>query len=492
MARKGFWAQDQAQCTPYAILQPSSAQDVAGALRILRETGCPFAIKSGGHGRCEGESSITAGVLIDLKRLDKIVLSENKRSCKVGPGSIWKSVYSLLNPQGLTVIGGRASTVGVGGFVISGKLPCPPDVARDRLLTDLLYVGGISFFSNRHGWALDNVLGFEVVLADGTIVIADQSNHADLYKALRGGGANFGIVTDLSLAVHPYEGMWGGSMNWAWEHGDALIDAFINYGHDNVNNVDAAVIFGAINYKGQWVWHCDIENLKPTPPAEDSPLQRYKAIPTFSDLTGPTSQIGRTEGIIDHYPPGSYNGYWTFCTEVDKRIIKFFFETWREEIDPLLHIDGLERAALADINFVSQNIVDAMSRNGGNALGLAGKGPFLLLLLEPYWIDGAHSHTVWKALSSTATRTQTEAKRLGLSHEYVYLNYANPFQDVYAGYGYEAKAFLATVSAKYDPSRIFQTQRGAGWNLRGTLLSKTGVNPLDGVCVTGKDEELLG
>ncbi|KAL4924501.1 ABC-transporter extracellular N-terminal-domain-containing protein [Aspergillus undulatus] len=99
---------------------------------------------------------------------------------------------------------------------------------------------GISFFSNRHGWALDNIKSFEVVLADGKIVQASSSSHPDLYKALRGRCSNFGIVTDLELFVYPYEGMWGGSMGYTWEHGDALIDAFIKYGKDNVHMASIA------------------------------------------------------------------------------------------------------------------------------------------------------------------------------------------------------------------------------------------------------------
>ncbi|KAI1390867.1 FAD binding domain-containing protein [Hypoxylon trugodes] len=418
-ARKGFWSQEQADCTPYCIRQPKNAQGVAEVLSVLEETGCPFAIKSGGHGRSQGESSISAGVLIDLKYLNNIQLSEDKRTCRVGPGCTWAEVYGQLNPAGLTVIGGRASTVGVGGFCISG---------------------GISFFSNRHGWALDNVLSFEVVLSGGIMLQASPSSHPDLYKALRGGGANFGIVTDLELAVYPYEGIWGGGVSWAWEHGDAIIDTFIEYGEDNVGNADAAAILGTVNYQGQWIWYAELEHLKPTPPEKRSVLGRFLKIPSLLDATGPTSQIERTDSIVSHYPTGCHNGYWTFCTQVDKRILKYFMETWREEVDPLLDIDGIDKAALADVNFVSQNIVDAMSRNGGNALGLAGKGPFLLFLMESLWMETAQSE-----------------------------------RDVYSGYGATAKDFLALVSDKYDPKSIFQHQRGAGWHLHGSILG-----PVDG------------
>ncbi|KAL2108244.1 hypothetical protein VUR80DRAFT_4075 [Thermomyces stellatus] len=303
----------------------------------------------------------------------------------------------------------EASTVGVGGFCISG---------------------GISFFSNRYGWALDNVLSFEVVLADGSIVRASPASNPDLYKALRGGGANFGVVTDLELSVYPYQGMWGGGVSWPLEHGDALIDAFLEYGNDNVGNVDASVIFGIVNFEGQWLYHLDIEHLRPTPPDRHSVLGRFLQIPPIADQTGPTCLVERTDSIVSHYPPGLCNGYWTFCTQVDKRIMKFFMDTWREEADPIVGAHGIDRVALADVNFVSQNIVVAMSKNGGNVLGREGKGPFLLYLLEPNWSDPVNSPRVWDALRSTATKTQAKAKELGLCHEYIYLNYANPFQDV--------------------------------------------------------------
>jgi hypothetical protein len=312
------------------------------------------------------------------------------------------------------------------------------------------------------------VLSFEVALADGSIVQANINSHPDLYKALRGGGANFGVVTNLDLKVYLYEGMWGGGVSWAWEHGDALIDAFLEYGRDNLRN---QVIFGVIAHEGQWVWYCDLEHLKPTPPEPDSVLKRFLDIPTLLNETGPTSQLQRTDGINDHYPPGSYNGYWTFCTQVDKRIIRFFMDTWRTKVTPLLDIEGLDRSALADINFVPRSVVDAMKRNGGNALGIASKEPFLLFLMELYWMKAEDGPRVWNAQRVTAEKTQGLARELGLHHEYIYLNYANLYQDVYSGYGDEAKRFLKAVSAKYDPSGMFQHQRGAGWYLKGPIKS---------------------
>lgn len=265
-------------------------------------------------------------------------------------------------------------------------------------------------------------------------------------------------------------------MAWTWEHADNLIDAFIEYGNDNVTNVDASVIIAVINHGGEWVWHADIEHLKPAPGHTNPSLKRFLHIPSAAEYTGPTTQVARTDSIMGLYPPGSYNGYWTFCTQVDKRIIKFFMESWRKNVDPILDIDGIERSALADINFVSQNIIDAMSRNGGNTLGLAGKGPLLVFLMEPFWTKTKDGPRVWAAMEATATTTQAEAKRLGLHHQYVYLNYANLHQDVYTGYGTEANDFLNHVCYRYDPDGVFQNLRRAGWHLRASSASKPTTN----------------
>lgn len=149
-ARNGFWALEQAQCKPHCIVQPCKSQELSDVMRILRNTGSPFGVKSGGHGRLAGESSVSSGVLIDLKRLDKVELSADKTSCKVGPGNNWKSVYGHLNPQGLMVVGGRASTVGVGGFCVSGKphftslsiLFLPTNIYQEEYLSSLTVTGG--------------------------------------------------------------------------------------------------------------------------------------------------------------------------------------------------------------------------------------------------------------------------------------------------------------------------------------------------------------
>lgn len=136
-----YWSQQQALTEPACRFSPTSAIDVSLAVLTLQVTECEFAVKSGGHAAFAGASNIQGGVTIDLINLNEIVVSEDQTLTSVGPGNTWFDVYSYLQPQGLTVIGGRVSAIGVGGLTLGG---------------------GISFFSGRYGWACDNVDTYEV------------------------------------------------------------------------------------------------------------------------------------------------------------------------------------------------------------------------------------------------------------------------------------------------------------------------------------------
>lgn len=140
-ATGSYWSAQQEEVRPDCIFQPSVNTDVSMIVLLARYTGCPFAIKSGGHAAFAGASSIQGGITVLLKDLNTITLNDNRSVVSVGPGNVWVQVYSALEPYGLAAIGGRVSTIGVGGLTTGG---------------------GISFYSNLYGWACDNVESFEV------------------------------------------------------------------------------------------------------------------------------------------------------------------------------------------------------------------------------------------------------------------------------------------------------------------------------------------
>lgn len=119
-ARYNYWDEAQRGTSQACIYQPANAGDVSLALIVAQSTSCPFAVKSGGHGRFSGESSVAGGLGIDLAKLDNIEVSEDRESVTLGPGLRWLDVYTALEPLGLMVIGGRDADVGVGGFLLAG------------------------------------------------------------------------------------------------------------------------------------------------------------------------------------------------------------------------------------------------------------------------------------------------------------------------------------------------------------------------------------
>jgi FAD/FMN-containing dehydrogenase len=139
----------------------------------------------------------------------------------ISPAARWGSVYDTLEPLERMVAGGRGSTVGVGGFLLGG---------------------GISHYAPRVGLSCDNVVNFQVVLADGHIVSANMSTNTDLFTALKGGNSNFGIVTRYDMETFPNENLWGGIVTYPASTADQHFKALVNFGLDKNRDPNAALI----------------------------------------------------------------------------------------------------------------------------------------------------------------------------------------------------------------------------------------------------------
>jgi len=204
-----YWSVQQSEVVPACRIDVSSAKSISITVQIASLLQCPFNVRGGGHAAFAGGSSVKDGILINLARLDTVVLSKDRQTASIGPGNTWYDVYSKLDPLGVSVVGGREAGVGVSGLTLGG---------------------GISYFSGRFGWACDNVRSYEVVLASGQIVNASPSKHTDLYWALRGGaGSNFGIVSRFDLMAFEQGLLWGGSTYHPSTADDALATAFESF-----------------------------------------------------------------------------------------------------------------------------------------------------------------------------------------------------------------------------------------------------------------------
>jgi FAD/FMN-containing dehydrogenase len=166
---------------PAAVAQATGVADVMAALGFARAHDLTVAVRGGGHS-VAGLSTVDGGMLIDLSPMRNVRIDPDARIAYVGPGATWAEVDHEAQQFGLATTGGLVSTTGVAGFTLGG---------------------GIGWLMRRYGLAADNLVGADVVTADGRLVRASATENPDLFWGLRGGGGNFGIVTSFELALHP-------------------------------------------------------------------------------------------------------------------------------------------------------------------------------------------------------------------------------------------------------------------------------------------------
>ena len=173
---------------PAFIVRCRTTAEVAASVRFAADNHLLLAVKGGGHS-IPGWSVCEGGLMIDLSPMRDIEVDAQRRIALAQPGLLWGEYDAAVQAHGLASPGGEISHTGVAGLTLGG---------------------GIGWLSRRFGLACDSLVQAEVVLADGSIVIADEQQHPDLFWALRGGGGNFGIVTRFSFRLHPVTPMMAG------------------------------------------------------------------------------------------------------------------------------------------------------------------------------------------------------------------------------------------------------------------------------------------
>lgn len=185
---------------PDAVIRPTTAEEVAAAVRAAVDANLPVAVRSGGHGSLPA----TDGVVIDLAEFDGVEVLDDGL-VRVGTGAHWGDVAAALAPHGLGITSGDTLDVGVGGLALGG---------------------GIGWLARTHGLTVDLVREIEVVTAAGAVLTVNADSHPDLFWALRGGGGNFGIATHFVLQASPVGELVGGHVHFDQSDVGAVLRAW--------------------------------------------------------------------------------------------------------------------------------------------------------------------------------------------------------------------------------------------------------------------------
>src|SRR5215212_2968727 len=189
LIRPEDWGYDEARSIwngshdrkPALIVRCAGVADVMRAVDFARSEDLVVAVRGGGHS-LPGFSTVDGGIVIDLSAMRAVHVDPAARTAVAQGGATWAEFDHETQAFGLATTGGLVSSTGIGGFTLGG---------------------GIGWLMRKYGLAADNLIGADVVTADGRLVHASEDDNPELLWGLRGGGGNFGIATSLEYALHP-------------------------------------------------------------------------------------------------------------------------------------------------------------------------------------------------------------------------------------------------------------------------------------------------
>ncbi len=415
---------------PLLIARCVNIADVITAVNFGRDQGLLIAIRGGGHNG-PGFGSCDGGLVIDLSLMKSVRVDPTTHTVRVEAGCTSGDVDHATHAVGLAVPFGIVSTTGVAGLTLGG---------------------GTGYLTRKYGLTIDNLLEVDMVLADGSFVIANESQNSDLFWAIRGGGGNFGVVTSFLFQAHPVGTVYAGPIFWEATHAQAVMRAYRDFLPTAPEELGAFI------------------GLKTVPSLDPFPRDYWgkRACAIISSYNGTAAEGEQIMArLLDSLPPPIFN--WMGAVP---------FPAMQALFDPFFP-KGLQWYWKGD--YVSSLPDEAIDIH----IAEAAKAPSELSLMHLYPIDGAvhriaKDATAWNTRSATwsmviaaisADPNQADAlKRWGRAywqavHPFNLAGgYVNFMMDdeadgrVQASYGDNYRR-LESVKAQYDPENIFRVNQ---------------------------------
>jgi FAD/FMN-containing dehydrogenase len=406
---------------PAAVIRVANAADVAAVLNFARATDLPLAIRSGGH---SGHAD-TDGLVIDLRDLNGIDIDPIERTVWAGAGLTAGAVTKAVEEQGLIVGFGDTASVGIGGLTAGG---------------------GIGYLVRKHGLTIDNLVAAEVVTASGDIVIADETNHPELFWAIRGGGGNFGVVTRWKYRLHALPEFTGGPL--VLPATPDVVAGFVAAAEAAPEELTAITYvmtapplpFLPEELHGKVVYMCMMAYAGPADAAEKA-LAPFRALATpYADLVGPAPYSSMYMPEDPDFKP---------AFSVRQRFID---KLGRD--DAALIIDAVERSD-APFRFGEIRVLGgSFSRVPANATAFAHRSAKIMVafIAASENAETAARHDLW---------SQQGIDALAQGEDRVYVNFltSDRPERIHAAYPPATWNRLRAIKRQYDPENLFKQNR---------------------------------
>jgi len=412
---------------PRLIAQCTGAADVIAALRHARESGLLVSVRGGGHG-VGGHAVNDGGIVIDLSSMRSVRVAPERRRAWADGGALWGDFDHETQAFGLATTGGIVTHTGVAGLTLGG---------------------GIGWLMRKHGTTADNLLGADVVTADGRLVRAGEGGDEALLWGLRGGGGNFGVVTTFEFALHEIgTTVLAGPIAWAMEDSPEVLRFYRDFAREAPDDLTTIVQFRTLpafpifpaQFHGRKV--LQVAAMWAGDPYRGeralAPLRKFGR-PLF-DLVGPRPYLAM-QSANDKAVPHGWHYYWKSCevAELDDDAIDLLTER------------SLAMASPRSYTIIFQ-LGGAVARVGEDDTAYSHRRAAFNINVNGVWLPGedvGERETQW-------VREVYERLRPGQLGVYVnFLGDEGP-ERVRQAYGASKYERLLELKNRFDPENVFR------------------------------------
>ncbi|PMD31866.1 FAD-binding domain-containing protein [Hyaloscypha variabilis F] len=432
----------RADLLPGCIFSPANADEVAAAVSTFTSCGAQFAIRGGGHMNFPGSNNIDGGVLLSLGSLTDIKIASDNKTVDAGPGTRWIDVYTALSEYGLYCIGGRLKTIGVPGLEL---------------------IGGFHYLINKYGMAMDNVLSYDVVLGNGTQVVANSTSNPDLFWALKGGGNNFGIVTKFTIKALPIPYISTTIQEFNESVMPDFIAATVNMAENDPPDVAAGSVISVTYNQTTKSISPSLLGVQEGTESPPSRFANFSAIPSVLSLNYVLTPL-EWHSQLD-------SPFQMFRVQFAHRTIKpdtaqllKIYESWKTAVDEISDVEGLVPTFV--MNILPKSALSVAKNNGiGNTWGLDDDQSYILWQFSTGWANAADDLRMTNWASKLLDYWHLENQALNLASEFIYMGDAGDFQDPFTGFPVENVRKMREIRDAYDPLGVFTRLNWGGFKL---------------------------